>query len=689
MEPVRTKRETPFSIGSARVGHVNAMRGRATSQLRSSRLFRRLVLMATAMAVLLWQQSASALMVWEGEIVHRWPDMPFPARPGSGGPALNGYYPAPQGVVDGYYSAPKDEVWGLTFLVDFSDAAPAFTADEIDDWLNQQGYNRFGLNGSVRDYFYDNSNGMLEFRNSVHGFYRAQRPKSYYEGGSGYQRAGELFAELIDYFDPTVDFSDFDKDNDGRVDAISIVYAGRAETWGQGLWPHASSSWESRDGVRLSRYMMMAMGTRLGLYTFCHEAGHMLFGWPDLYGFGDYCIMGNATSQENPAGVNDFFRADQGWIPQIEVDENTNAVFTATPNGSGYRYLNSADSGECFFWSNIQNMGRWEVLRGSGILVLHFDEKIGRNDPPNPLGLAVVQADGYDQLGVTMWPRPGSDPADFFHQARNAEFSSDTRPASRWNNGTPSGLRIYDVSAISDEMTFSVGTGPLPEPDAGAAGAGAAGTPAAGAGAAGTPADAGIPGDAAAGGNSAEAGMAGAPGAAGAAGASGDGASGHGGAAGIAGNAGAAGMVADASADGMTSETCTAGVSGGAGGGAAAGMSGGAGGETGADAAGLVVPGGGSGAATPAGAGAGGWIGAGTGGPSYPADSVGAAATQRAPAEGSCACGVATGSGGFPALWLTVLALLLATRRRRTTLFVLPVYPCAHRPSTTWASAKQ
>ena len=61
----------------------------------------------------------------------------------------------------GLYQHPKGNVYGLTLLIDFSDATPAFTKDDIDAWLNQKGYNQGGLNGSVRDYYLDESNGVV------------------------------------------------------------------------------------------------------------------------------------------------------------------------------------------------------------------------------------------------------------------------------------------------------------------------------------------------------------------------------------------------------------------------------------------------------------------------------------------------------------------------------------------------
>ncbi len=415
---------------------------------------------------------AEALIVVDGKIVDRWPDAPSRARAER--------LPAGATHPIGFYPDPKGTVYGLTILVDFSDASPAFSADEIDAWLNEPGFSEDGLNGSVRDYFFDNSNGLVDFQNQIVGFHRASQPKSYYEGGNGYERAGELVDELLDALDGEVDFSQFDNDGDGRTEAISIVYAGEAEEWGQGLWPHAGGLNEQRDGVRLTRYQMTALGTRFALYVMVHEVGHMLFGWPDLYGFGNYCVMGNASNQSNPVGINDFYRADQGWIPLIDLDADTNARFYANVNAGGYRYVNPERPDEAFFWSNVQNTNRWSSLRGNGLVVLHFDGDIRSNTPPNPLSLAVVQADGLKELDATMWPEPGSEQSDFYLASGNTELSANTNPSSAWNDGSASGLRLYEVSESGESMTFAVGTG---TPDPGIGGAGGAPTGGAGGGA--------------------------------------------------------------------------------------------------------------------------------------------------------------------------------------------------------------
>ena len=438
---------------------------------------------------------AGATIVWEGHEVTAWPDLPI-AAPGSGAQfAVNTpLFPHPSGVVH-----------GLTILVDFSDQPAAYTKADVEAWLNEKGFNGFGLKGSIRDYFLGQSQGKVDYQNEVHGFYRANKPKSYYQDADGYGRAQELLDDALKALDAEIDYSKFDNDGDGKTEAISLLYAGGEGTFGKGLWPHAGGTNQQRDGVRLSRYMMTAMNNKPTNYVFAHESGHMVFGWPDLYGVGDYCIMANRGSDTNPVGINDMFRADQGWVELVDIEASTNARLSTTPDGVVYRFLNPARPSEYFLWSNLENQKEWVSIDGSGLLVWHFDDSIQGNDPPAPLQLAVVQAGGGRKLSGTTWPSPGSDAADLFAKGGKSELGLQTQPNTDWNDGSESGLRIYDISAPGPTMDFSVGTGPLPPGgtagsagSTGASGAGGAGG-ASGAGGAGSSAGAGVAGSVAAG----------------------------------------------------------------------------------------------------------------------------------------------------------------------------------------------
>lgn len=93
-----------------------------------------------------------------------------------------------------------------------------------------------------------------------------------------------------------VDFSQYDFDNDGKIDNVFVYYAGHNESDGGGMntvWPHRgeiSYPGEMLGGKELCVYACTSelsgspdFDSRMaGIGTFCHEFGHVL-GWPDFY----------------------------------------------------------------------------------------------------------------------------------------------------------------------------------------------------------------------------------------------------------------------------------------------------------------------------------------------------------------------------------------------------------------------
>ena len=359
-----------------------------------------------------------------------------------------------------HYAAPKGKIYSLTLLVDFPDKVAPVSIGDVKDWLNKEGFNRDGCNGSVRDYYLDVSNGQLDLTNEVYGWYRAKHPKSWYEKLNGYSGSDSLMKEVFNYFDPQVDFSRYDNDKDGTTEAINIVYAGAGETWGQGLWPHSGWSSEKRDGVKLTHHQMTDMPGKFSIYVFVHESGHMIFGWPDLYWYGDYCTMGNRAHDLNPVAINDFYRADQGWIPFVDVTSNDVSLETTKPGEVCYRYKNPArPDKEGLVWSYVRNTGRDKVLAGSGLVMQHYDFSIEGNSASDKLGLRIVHASAAGKSSDNVkdqWPNPGSDANAFFKSGTYSEFSDDKYPAIHWYNGSKSGLKITDIGTPGETLTFCI-----------------------------------------------------------------------------------------------------------------------------------------------------------------------------------------------------------------------------------------
>ena len=408
---------------------------------------------------------ALADIVYQGKRVQEWPAEAMPTFDNSRGAPQRTLMKTTAVTTKSHYAAPKGKIYSLTLLVDFSDQAAPVTVSEVEEWLNKEGFNRDGCNGSVRDYYLDVSNGQLDLTNDVYGWYRAKHPKSWYEGLQGYSGSDSLMKEVFAYFDSQVDFSRYDNDKDGTTEAINIVYAGPGQTWGQGLWPHSGWSSEKRDGVRLTHHQMTDMPGKFSIYVFVHESGHMIFGWPDLYWYGDYCTMGNRANDLNPVAINDFYRADQGWIPFVDITSddinNVTGLEVSKPGEFCYRYKNpNRPNQEGLVWSYVQNKGRDKVLAGSGLLMQHYDFSIEGNSSADKLGLRIVHASaaGKSSDAVTdQWPSPGSTANTFFKSGTYAEFSDDAYPAIRWYNGSKTGLKITDIGTPGETLTFCIG----------------------------------------------------------------------------------------------------------------------------------------------------------------------------------------------------------------------------------------
>ena len=187
---------------------------------------------------------------------------------------------------------------------------------------------------------------------------------------------------------------------------------------------------------------MTDMPGKFSIYVFVHESGHMIFGWPDLYWYGDYCTMGNRAHDLNPVAINDFYRADQGWIPFVDVTSNDVSLETTKPGEVCYRYKNPArPNQEGLVWSYVRNTGRNQVLKGSGLLMQHYDFSIEGNSASDKLGLRIVHASaaGKSNDNVTeQWPSP-------------------KYPAIRWYNGSKTGLKITDIGTPGETLTFCIG----------------------------------------------------------------------------------------------------------------------------------------------------------------------------------------------------------------------------------------
>jgi M6 family metalloprotease-like protein len=358
---------------------------------------------------------------------------------------------------------------GLCLLIDFSDAPATISRDEVERFCNQPAYNGFGNNGSVFDYFRDNSIGRCRYTNIVAPYYRAQQPKTFYTNPAiaQPQRAVQLIKEALAHHKAAgFDFSGLTADNQGFVYATSVYYAGPVtNNWAEGLWPHAyhlGTAVPLAPGRSAFDYQFTAMGSELELGTFCHENGHMLCDYPDLYdygyessGVGGYCLMcaGNNVSEKNPIPISAYLKRLSGWARSVTPIEHDRTITLGADTNDFAIY--SRGGREYFLIENRRKAGRDAALPDEGLAIWHIDED-GDNSHEHMTGvshyeLSLEQADGLFQL-ETLRNQVG-DMSDLFSGA-TARFDDTSVPNSKWWNGTSSNLTIDQISAPGASMSF-------------------------------------------------------------------------------------------------------------------------------------------------------------------------------------------------------------------------------------------
>ncbi len=358
---------------------------------------------------------------------------------------------------------------GLCLLIDFSDAPATIVRDEVDRFCNQPGYAGFGNNGSVSDYFRDNSIGRCRYTNIVAPYYRALRPKTYYTNPAipQPQRAVELIKEAMAHHKAAgFDFTQLTADNQGFVYATNVYYAGAVvNNWAEGLWPHAhhlGTPVVVAPGRSAFDYQVTAIGNELELGTFCHENGHMLCDYPDLYdygnessGIGAFCLMcaGNNANEKNPIAINAYLKRLSGWARTVTPLEHDRTVTLGAATNDFAVY--SRGGREYFLIENRRKAGRDASLPDEGLAVWHVDEDGSNNHEQmtgvNHYELSLEQADGLFQLERLR--NQFGDTNDLFAGAA-ARFGDDTVPGSKWWNGTSSNLTIDQIAAAGATMTF-------------------------------------------------------------------------------------------------------------------------------------------------------------------------------------------------------------------------------------------
>lgn len=384
---------------------------------------------------------------------------------------------------------------GLTILVQFPDDSRTNGKDPVDfpvsrakiiRFCNLDGYNENGNTGSVRDYYYDQSNGSVEYTQKVTPIVTLPHPRNYYNyanypnnsvlqdtGIAGNQIIQDAVAELQS---SGYDFSNLTTDADGNAIATNIFFAGEdSGVWARGLWPHQSYLETpipvAGGSITLNGYQITNIeDSKPTIGTFCHENGHLLCDFPDLYSYidngsvGYHCLMsaGNYNNDgKTPAPIDAYLKDTVGWA-NIEDITPSDYVTRTLPSAGGVavRIRNPNVATESFVVENRGDGDRWaKYAPDKGIMIWHIDETVEGNanwsgEDPH-FGVALMQADGRLDLEVGV---NNGDGGDLF--GKGDLFAATTRPNSDWWDGSNGNVRVKVLSNPSSAM--KVQFGPLP-----------------------------------------------------------------------------------------------------------------------------------------------------------------------------------------------------------------------------------
>jgi immune inhibitor A len=405
---------------------------------------------------------------------------------------------------------PLGEKRALVLLVDFTDNPHIHASERFDSLI-------YGENqGSMRDYYSAVSYDKFAISRSseVTQWLRLARDYSFYIGDSfglypGYypENVQGIVHAACSLADPYVDFSEFDEDADGEVDAIFVVHAGPgAEETGEPfyVWSHqwqltntgtgCPGAYHSNDGVVVDHYSMeperlvTCDDSMITVGVFAHEFGHIL-GLPDLYdrdrstsGLGIFGIMAagswgrvdnNSLPGSSPVHFCAWSKYQLGWLDPIAIERmgvsqlENQSILSSSANNVAYRLLADPEgpdwdlyggTGEYFLVEHRFQTGFDRSLPGNGLLILHCDDTRSHNDTETHPLVGIMQADGDEGylLDYGDWGN-----AEDLWKDSDYGFGDTSKPASLDYDGNPTGVWVYDIGPASSIITASFWVTPV------------------------------------------------------------------------------------------------------------------------------------------------------------------------------------------------------------------------------------
>lgn len=339
----------------------------------------------------------------------------------------------------------------VVILIEYPDLPATIAKSNFELLFNQT---KFNGTGSFKDYYLKNSDGKLNITTDVYGWFKATSGYKYYKTA-----ATQLLSRALFCADSAgVDFSQYDSDNDGYVDAVMILHSGiggeesSAPNAADYIWSFRAS-WggsPTYDTKKISAYAMFperrySTAEIVGIGVIVHEFGHIL-DLPDLYatnynntgggpeGIGNYGTMGGGgwlNFEHTPCMHDAWTKIQMGWLTPTML---TAAGRYTIPKGSidsNFAFqINTSRSNEFFLLESRLKKGQDYFLPSKGLAIWHANSAMAgklsvrgnnaNNDTSN-LGLGLIQADGDRDLE---WGNNRGDAGDLFPGSTDNKYAN-------------------------------------------------------------------------------------------------------------------------------------------------------------------------------------------------------------------------------------------------------------------------
>lgn len=392
------------------------------------------------------------------------------------------------------------EFKGLVILVEFTNRkflrndAQSFYQN-LTSKKEMKGYNEADgsyreIDGSVRDYFRDNSLGIFDPTFDVVGPIEVPFESTY--PGVDNKNIYPILKAALRIANDQVDYTQYDLDHNGYVDMVYFIFAGYGSYMPGNnenyVWPHASELTAYSkyyglryDGMLFSRYacsveiqdleQLASQHQHLdGIGTMCHEFSHVL-GLADHYDTdyeeggtsnhpGDWDLMASGADYNNgytPAGYSSYERYSLGFANPQMLDVAGHYELPSFYSSNRFLLLKSDTRNEKFYIENRQPEAWDRFLPGHGLLVWRCDsssQKIWEenkvNASPDHMYLELLKARQDKGVGTAYTPFPG--------EGNVRDLTYYTATALRTWAGGQADYDLYDITEDEDgTIAFNAG----------------------------------------------------------------------------------------------------------------------------------------------------------------------------------------------------------------------------------------